>query len=52
MNNNKLNELEERISNLENWIKLLSKYWSGAESLQELVDNIKQAQDFKRINDL
>ena len=52
MNDIKLKELEERISNLENWLKLLSNYWSGAESPQELIDNIKQSQDFKKINDL
>lgn len=52
MNDKKIEELENKILRLEEWIKEISKYWNGADSYQELIENIKQAHDFKKLNGL
>ena len=47
-----MKELEVRISTLEDWIKILTKHWNGAEDLDELKKRIEQANEFRKVNQL
>lgn len=40
--------LEERIAILEEWLKIISTQWYGAESLEQLIKVIKQIDEYKK----